>query len=106
MAHLPEGCSFAPRFDYAMPECSEKRPALEEVGENHTRTCVYPAGDLIDVEHLVMYYPVSSGVFGRRGADVEAVDDVSFSREECCLKVPILRRSRVRSCERCGAGCT
>lgn len=33
---------------------------------------------LVDVESLVMYFPVTAGVFRRRVADVKAVDDVSF----------------------------
>jgi oligopeptide transport system ATP-binding protein len=33
---------------------------------------------LIDVENLVMYFPVTAGVLSRRVADVKAVDDISF----------------------------
>ncbi|MBI2287448.1 MAG: ATP-binding cassette domain-containing protein [Chloroflexi bacterium] len=33
---------------------------------------------LIDVENLVMYFPVTAGVLRRKVADVKAVDDVSF----------------------------
>ena len=33
---------------------------------------------LIDVERLVMYFPVTAGVLSRKVADVKAVDDVSF----------------------------
>ena len=33
---------------------------------------------LIDVENLVMYFPVTAGVFGRKVGDVKAVDDISF----------------------------
>jgi len=33
---------------------------------------------IVDVEHLVMYFPVTAGVFRRKVADVKAVDDVSF----------------------------
>lgn len=33
---------------------------------------------LIDVENLVMYFPVTAGVFSRKVADVKAVDDISF----------------------------
>ena len=33
---------------------------------------------LIEVENLVMYFPVTAGVLSRRVADVKAVDDVSF----------------------------
>jgi oligopeptide transport system ATP-binding protein len=34
--------------------------------------------NLIEVENLVKYYPVTAGVFSRKVADVKAVDDVSF----------------------------
>ena len=34
--------------------------------------------NVIDVEHLEMYFPVTSGVFQRKVADLKAVDDVSF----------------------------
>ena len=37
-----------------------------------------PNDHLVDVENLVMYFPVTAGVFSRRVADVKAVDDVSF----------------------------
>jgi oligopeptide transport system ATP-binding protein len=33
---------------------------------------------LIEVENLTMFFPVTSGVFGRKVADLKAVDDVSF----------------------------
>ena len=33
---------------------------------------------LIDVEKLVMYFPVTTGVFRKKVADVKAVDDISF----------------------------
>jgi oligopeptide transport system ATP-binding protein len=39
LAHLPKGCSFHPRCDYAMPKCREQYPPLEKVGENHFRAC-------------------------------------------------------------------
>ena len=39
LAHLPKGCSFAPRCDYAMDRCRQEKPVLEQVGDNHFRTC-------------------------------------------------------------------
>ena len=33
---------------------------------------------LIDVERLVMYFPVTAGVLGKKVADVKAVDGISF----------------------------
>jgi len=41
---------------------------LEAMENNH----------LINVERLVMYFPVTAGVLGRKVADVKAVDDISF----------------------------
>jgi peptide/nickel transport system ATP-binding protein/oligopeptide transport system ATP-binding protein len=38
--------------------------------------------DLIEVEHLVKYYPVRGGVLRRVVAQVQAVDDVSFTIKE------------------------
>jgi len=42
LAHLPKGCSFAPRCDYAMDRCKEEKPTLEPVGDDHFRACFYP----------------------------------------------------------------
>jgi oligopeptide transport system ATP-binding protein len=39
LARLPGGCSFHPRCEYAMPQCKEEIPELEQVGENHIRAC-------------------------------------------------------------------
>ena len=39
LARLPGGCSFHPRCDYAMPQCKEETPELEQIGENHLRAC-------------------------------------------------------------------
>ena len=36
-------------------------------------------GHMVDVQNLVMYFPVTAGVFRRKVADVKAVDDISFS---------------------------
>jgi oligopeptide transport system ATP-binding protein len=46
LARLPKGCPFAPRCDYAMDRCREEKPALEMVGEDHSRACFYPADKL------------------------------------------------------------
>jgi oligopeptide transport system ATP-binding protein len=37
---------------------------------------------LIDVEKLIMYFPVTAGVFRKKVADVKAVDDISFHIEK------------------------
>jgi oligopeptide/dipeptide ABC transporter ATP-binding protein len=39
LAHLPGGCPFHPRCDWAMPKCHVEYPPLEKVGENHYRAC-------------------------------------------------------------------
>ena len=45
---------------------------LEAMQNNH----------LIDVEKLVMYFPVTVGVFRKKVADIKAVDDISFHIEK------------------------
>ncbi len=39
LAHLPGGCPFHPRCDWAMPRCRVEYPPVEKVGENHYRAC-------------------------------------------------------------------
>jgi len=39
LAHLPQGCSFAPRCKYAIQKCIDERPELEKIGENHYSAC-------------------------------------------------------------------
>jgi len=39
LARLPKGCPFSPRCQYAIAKCSEVKPELEKVGENHYRAC-------------------------------------------------------------------
>ncbi len=46
LAHLPEGCSFAPRCEYAMERCAREKPQLEQVGTDHYRSCFYDADSL------------------------------------------------------------
>lgn len=43
---------------------------------------VTPRTNLVEVKHLVKYYPVMGGVFKRVVAHVQAVDDVSFDIKE------------------------
>lgn len=38
-ARLPTGCAFHPRCSFAIDRCSEERPDLEEMGENHYAAC-------------------------------------------------------------------
>ena len=54
LARLPKGCAFAPRCDYAMPRCTEERPELEQVDEDHYRACFYDANKLVkEAEKIV-----------------------------------------------------
>ena len=46
LAHLPDGCSFSPRCSWAMDQCHEEPPQLEEVSEGHFRSCFYDASKL------------------------------------------------------------
>jgi len=39
LAHLPPGCSFAPRCAYAEEKCREQSPELTLVGNNHYAAC-------------------------------------------------------------------
>jgi len=39
LAHLPAGCSFAPRCAYAIERCRLERPDLESVGNEHVAAC-------------------------------------------------------------------
>ena len=39
LSRLPPGCAFHPRCTYAISRCSEERPELVEMGENHYAAC-------------------------------------------------------------------
>lgn len=106
LSHLDDKCSFLPRCDFACEECHKKSmPSLRKSGDNHYVRCYRvlslqqieaetrkkheitekikkdkPEGtELLRVEDLKMYFPVTQGVFGKRIGTVKAVDDVSFS---------------------------
>ncbi|MFC5847837.1 ABC transporter ATP-binding protein [Deinococcus petrolearius] len=38
--NLPPGCSFEPRCKFAVPECSQAVPPLEDTGGGHTARCI------------------------------------------------------------------
>ena len=38
-AHMPTGCAFNPRCDYAVEQCVANDPWMEEVGEGHVAAC-------------------------------------------------------------------
>ena len=40
--HLPPGCAFAPRCDYAQEKCRIHRPELLEIAPGHATACYYP----------------------------------------------------------------
>ena len=40
--HLPLGCAFAPRCDYAQERCRTHRPNLAELEPGHAVACYYP----------------------------------------------------------------
>jgi len=46
LAHLPDGCAFAPRCSFAMDRCRAEEPRPEPVGEGHYRSCFYDASKL------------------------------------------------------------
>src|SRR5262249_23628347 len=39
-ANAPSGCVFRTRCRYALPECARVRPALRQVGPEHTVACI------------------------------------------------------------------
>jgi len=39
---LPPGCRFAPRCQYATPECNETEPDLVDIAPNHQVRCIHP----------------------------------------------------------------
>ena len=46
LAELPKGCAFSPRCSYAMDKCHREKPVLEQVGQDHYRTCFYDVDKL------------------------------------------------------------
>jgi peptide/nickel transport system ATP-binding protein len=39
LSHIPPGCRFHPRCIYALPECGEKEPEMNNVSEEHEVAC-------------------------------------------------------------------
>ena len=101
---LPQGCPYAPRCPYVRDACHAMVPDLADRGAGHPVRCIVDLNDrrvalsasaqatpatsarsngaLLDVKHLVKYFPVTRGALLRRHAGwVRAVDDVSFSIE-------------------------
>ena len=105
----PEGCRFATRCRYAVDKCRDEEPRLIGEVPGHEFRCFFPvgpseraqgarvtAGDalpaepstagagtgevLLDVDHLVKDYPVTTGaVLQRRVGWLSAVADVNFA---------------------------
>lgn len=48
--HLPKGCYFAPRCEYAKPECENKMPLVTKCGEDHMVRC-FLYSDEVDEKH-------------------------------------------------------
>jgi oligopeptide/dipeptide ABC transporter ATP-binding protein len=107
LAHVPPGCSFAPRCPLAEPRCQEARPPLEAIGLDHLVACLRtgetaredvrrmvftpaapappppaeaPGGDVIlESRQLTKHFPLVRGtILGRTVGTVKAVDGVDF----------------------------
>ncbi|MEG2936582.1 MAG: ABC transporter ATP-binding protein, partial [Clostridium sp.] len=48
--HLPNGCYFAPRCEFAKPECATKMPLVTKWGEDHMVRC-FLYSDEVDEKH-------------------------------------------------------
>jgi peptide/nickel transport system ATP-binding protein len=105
LAHVPLGCSFAPRCALAEPRCGEARPALGAVASGHLVACfrsdetsatggpravvaapaaeplVSEIGDVVlEARRLTKHFPISHGaILSRAVGTVKAVDGVDFA---------------------------
>jgi peptide/nickel transport system ATP-binding protein len=106
LAHPPAACRFAPRCQYAQPDCEQEDPRLRGDDLQHQFACFHPVqpdaepgsqlgpvatavsrprvqpgseqGDpLLVVDHAVKEFPVTKGALQRRSGSVKAVSDVS-----------------------------
>jgi peptide/nickel transport system ATP-binding protein len=106
LAHPPAACRFAPRCQYAQPDCEQEDPRLRSDDLQHQFACFHPVqpdaepgsqlgpvatavsrprvqpgseqGDpLLVVDHAVKEFPVTKGALQRRSGSVKAVSDVS-----------------------------
>jgi peptide/nickel transport system ATP-binding protein len=106
LAHVPAGCSFAPRCPRAEPRCEAERPHLEPVASHHLVACLRAAepasgdgrsaasiavasgpprreaaaGDVVlEARGLTKHFPIARGaIFRRAVGTVKAVDGVDF----------------------------
>jgi oligopeptide/dipeptide ABC transporter ATP-binding protein len=105
LAHVPPGCSFAPRCPIAEPRCTQTPPPLEPIDAEHLVACVrarettprsrraativagsgLPAGAngardiVLEARGLTKHFPLARGmILSRRFGTVKAVDGVDF----------------------------
>ena len=92
--NLPQGCTFAPRCEFATDQCRAAYPPLI-ARPDPDRLLASPAGGrgmrrgaptaawrpLIEVRDLKKHFPIHKGVFSRPVGTVYAVDGVSFHIE-------------------------
>src|SRR5438876_2946699 len=105
LAHVPPGCSFAPRCPLAEAACRETLPPLEAVEPEHLVACLRAeetatdgrrvasiptapaaarveasAGDIVlEARQLTKHFPLSRGtIFARASGTVKAVDGIDF----------------------------
>lgn len=102
----PTHCPFAPRCRFAVEQCWEENPPLQQVSENHFSACWrweeirawidlpekeesveietrassngHSGEILLQVDRLKKHFPVYQGVLRRQTGAVQAVDGVSF----------------------------
>lgn len=104
MDELPQGCVFAPRCQFALPECHTKQPRLETVDKEHQSACIRhahilglardtrqmkayptpkPGKQVLSISSLKKYYPASGSFFSSRNAKmVKAVNGVNLTLDK------------------------
>lgn len=105
MDELPDGCVFAPRCRFAVPECHRLRPGLSQVGSKHMSACIrhadlvgfsrdareavaYPEPEpgndsVLSIETLNKHYPASGSFFsGGNARVVKAVNGISLDLQK------------------------
>ena len=98
LSEPPTGCRFHPRCPRADEKCRVDEPPLDGPTANHVFSCWHPVDGplarasaepreaaalrefdaLLEMDHLVKEFPITSGVLQRRVGSVKAVSDVSF----------------------------
>jgi oligopeptide/dipeptide ABC transporter ATP-binding protein len=84
-------CRFAPRCQYAQPQCNEADPALGGPDAEHEFACFYPtqtsAGDVEAIEALGDAQ-AAAAVAGTEPAEIAAVTGAAASREPAAADLP------------------